>query len=91
MNTYTLKVYLSADKKEVAEMKIKELDDRNLFTLVSKAMQNDELQGVEIMLNGLWVEGDPVSKITSSLYAMRSAAKALIPLLVVEEGELKKN
>lgn len=74
-----------------AEMVIKDLEDRTLFTMVQKAMQNDELQAIEIMLNGLWVSGDPVSKITSSLYAIRSASRTLLPLLSVADGELKKN
>ena len=74
-----------------AEMVIKDLEDRTLFTMVQKAMQSDELQAIEIMLNGLWVSGDPVSKITSSLYAIRSASRTLLPLLSVADGELKKN
>lgn len=91
MANYTLKVPLSSEQKEFAEMVIKELEDRTLFTMVQKAMQNDELQAVEIMLNGLWVSGDPVKKITDSLYALRSATKTLLPLLSVADGELKKN
>lgn len=90
MANYTLKVPLSSEQKEFAEMVIKELEDRTLFTMVQKAMQNDELQAVEIMLNGLWVSGDPVKKITDSLYALRSATKTLLPLLSVADGELKK-
>lgn len=74
-----------------AEMVIKELEDRNVFTMVQKAMQSDPLQAIEIMLNGLWVSGDPVSKITNSLYAIRSASNTLLPLLSVADGELKKN
>lgn len=80
-----------AISENYAEIVIKELEDRALFTMVQKAMQNDELQGVEIMLNGLRVSGDPVSKITASLYALRSATKTLLPLLSVADGELKKN
>ena len=74
-----------------AEMVIKELEDRNVFTMVQKAMQSDPLQAIEIMLNGLWVSGDKVSKITDSLYAIRSASNTLLPLLSVADGELKKN
>ncbi len=74
-----------------AEMIIKDLEDRTLFTMVQKAMQSDPLQAIEIMLNGLWVSGDPVSKITNSLYAIRSASNTLLPLLSVADGELKKN
>jgi len=74
-----------------AEMVIKDLEDRTLFTMVQKAMQSDPLQAIEIMLNGLWVSGDPVSKITNSLYAIRSASNTLLPLLSVADGELKKN
>ena len=74
-----------------AEMVIKELEDRNVFTMVQKAMQSDPLQAIEIMLNGLWVSGDSVSKITNSLYAIRSASNTLLPLLSVADGELKKN
>jgi len=74
-----------------AEMVIKDLEDRTLFTMVQKAMQNDALQAIEIMLNGLWVSGDKVSKITDSLYAIRSASNTLLPLLSVADGELKKN
>ncbi len=91
MANYTLKIPLSSEQKEFAEMIIKDLEDRTLFTMVQKAMQNDELQAIEIMLNGLWVSGDPVSKITSSLYAIRSASRTLLPLLSVADGELKKN
>ena len=74
-----------------AEMVIKDLEDRTLFSMVQKAMQNDPLQAIEIMLNGLWVSGDKVSKITDSLYAIRSASNTLLPLLSVADGELKKN
>lgn len=74
-----------------AEMVIKDLEDRTLFSMVQKAMQNDELQAVEIMLNGLWISGDPVSKVVASLYALRSATRTLLPLLSVADGELKKN
>jgi len=91
MANYTLKIPLSSEQKEFAEMIIKDLEDRTLFTMVQKAMQNDELQAIEIMLNGLWVSGDPVSKITNSLYAIRSASRTLLPLLSVADGELKKN
>ena len=91
MANYTLKIPLSSEQKEFAEMIIKDLEDRTLFTMVQKAMQNDELQAIEIMLNGLWVSGDPVSKITSSLDALRSASRTLLPLLSVADGELKKN
>ncbi len=83
-----LKVGISAN---YAVMVIKDLEDRNLFTMVQKAMQSDELQAIEIMLNGLWVSGNPVSKITGSLYAIRSASRTLLPLLSVADGELKKN
>jgi len=89
-NTYTLKVPLNSSQKDFAVMEIKELEDRNLFVMVSKAMQNDELQGAEILLNGLWVSGDPVSKVTESLYGLRAATKLLLPILTVEGGELKK-
>lgn len=89
MANYTLKIPLSSEQKEFAEMIIKDLEDRTLFTMVQKAMQNDELQAIEIMLNGLWVSGDPVSKITNSLYAIRSASRTLLPLLSVADGELK--
>jgi hypothetical protein len=91
MANYTLRVPLSSEQKEFAEMVIKDLEDRTLFTMVQKAMQNDELQAVEIMLNGLWVSGDSVKKITDSLYALRSATRTLLPLLSVADGELKKN
>jgi len=89
---YTIKVPISSDKNEFATMVLKPLDDRMLYIMVSKAMTSqDELTAVEILLNGLWVSGDPVSKITSSLYALRSASMTLLPILSVEAGELKKN
>lgn len=92
MATFTLKVPMSAEKKEFAEMVINDLDNnRSLFTMVTKAMADDELNATEILLNGLRVSGDEVSKITGNLYALRSAARTIIPLLRIEEGELKKN
>lgn len=91
-DTFTLTVPLDKDKTEFATMVLKDLgNNRSLFTMVGKAMQDDELNGAEILLNGLWVSGDPVSKITGSLYALRSSARTLLPMLRVEEGELKKN
>ena len=90
MAQYELKVPIDASQKEFASMIVKDLDDRNLFTMVSKAMQSDELSGAEILLNGIWVSGDPVSKISESLYALRAATKLLLPILTVEGGELKK-
>ena len=90
MANYELKVPLDATQKEFAVMIVKDLEDRNLFTMVSKAMQADELAGAEVLLNGIWISGDPVSKVTESLYALRVATKLLIPILTVEGGELKK-
>ena len=65
--------------------------DRTTYKVVSTLVAKDELQGVESLLNSLWIGGDDVKLITQDFKALRNASVTILPMLQAEAGELKKN
>lgn len=87
-DVYTLTVNNS--KGEPVTVFLKEMD-RQSYKSNTALIQKDELLGAEGILRSLWVGGDDVTKITDDFKALRNASVTIIPLLVAEAGELKKN
>lgn len=88
--TYTLHIPLNDELTEHATMYLKKIT-RPVYEIVVKALQKSELDAATIMINSLWVGGDPATSITENFDALRSATMALVPMLTARTGELKKN
>lgn len=87
---YSLTVPVNDEETEHATIHLRKMD-RLCYQSVSKLIQKDELTGVESFLKTLRVGGCEVSVITGNFDALRSAAKAILPMLTAKDADLKKN
>ena len=87
---YTLTVPTNDEETEFAMVFLRKMD-RVCYQSVSKLIQKDELQAVESLIKTLRIGGDSASLICDSFDALRSAATAILPMIVAKQGELKKN
>jgi len=86
---HELTVPLDEDGNKTATIYLRKLD-RKTYQAASKVIQRDELDGAEVLIKNLWVDGDDVKTIIDNFDALRAASIQLVKLLTPFEGSLKK-
>lgn len=65
--------------------------DRNTYSATMKVIEQDELQGAEVMLLNLHVAGDDPQEVINNFSMLRTASIRMAGMLELRAGELKKN
>ena len=87
---YELEIPFEDDAGEVTTefLYLRKLD-RKTYSAGAKIMQKNEMQGVEMFLRSLTVQGD-VEKVISDFDALRTAAELIVEVIGVRPGNVRK-
>lgn len=65
--------------------------DRTTHVLMNKFQSVDYTKAIEVVLRNLYVGGDELNKVIENDYALLACDNPVFQLMLVRQGELKKN